>query len=72
MFIPAFCSSGTNPSAVCLNVISVPPSTAEDSLTAYVIRTRESLGWQLLAGVALLWACQRVFARLQANFAQEL
>jgi ABC-2 type transport system permease protein len=31
-----------------------------------------TLGWQLLAGVALLWACQRVFARLQANFAQEL
>jgi ABC-2 type transport system permease protein len=31
-----------------------------------------TLGWQLLIGIALLWACQRVFARLQANFAQEL
>lgn len=31
-----------------------------------------TLGWTLLVGVILLWVCQRVFARLQSNFAQEL
>jgi ABC-2 type transport system permease protein len=31
-----------------------------------------NLGWSLLVGVLLLWFCQRVFARLQSNFAQEL
>ena len=30
------------------------------------------LGVALAVGVLLLWLCQRVFARLQANFAQEL
>ncbi|WP_250442492.1 ABC transporter permease [Actinotalea sp. C106] len=32
----------------------------------------ERLGVALLVGILLLWLCQRVFARLQANFAQEL
>jgi ABC-2 type transport system permease protein len=31
-----------------------------------------TLGWTLLVGVVLLWVCQRIFARLQSNFAQEL
>ena len=30
------------------------------------------LGIALLVGVVVLWICQRVFSRLQANFAQEL
>ena len=30
------------------------------------------MGIAILVGIALLWLCQRVFARLQANFAQEL
>jgi ABC-2 type transport system permease protein len=30
------------------------------------------LGLALLVGLVLLWLCQRTFARLQANFAQEL
>jgi len=30
------------------------------------------LGIALAVGVVLLWLCQRIFARLQANFAQEL
>lgn len=30
------------------------------------------MGIAILVGVVLLWLCQRVFARLQANFAQEL
>lgn len=30
------------------------------------------MGVAILIGVVLLWICQRVFARLQANFAQEL
>jgi ABC-2 type transport system permease protein len=30
------------------------------------------LGVALLVSVALLWAAQRVFARLEGNFAQEL
>jgi ABC-2 type transport system permease protein len=30
------------------------------------------LGIALLIGIVVLWVCQRVFARLQANFAQEL
>jgi ABC-2 type transport system permease protein len=30
------------------------------------------MGIAVLVGVVLLWLCQRVFARLQANFAQEL
>ena len=30
------------------------------------------LGIMLVIGLVLLWLCQRVFARLQANFAQEL
>ena len=32
----------------------------------------ERLGIALVIGVVLLWVCQRIFARLQANFAQEL
>lgn len=32
----------------------------------------ERLGIALAVGVVLLWLCQRVFARLQSNFAQEL
>lgn len=32
----------------------------------------ERLGIALLVGLVLLWLCQRVFARLQSNFAQEL
>jgi len=32
----------------------------------------ERLGIALVVGVLLLWVCQRTFARLQANFAQEL
>ena len=32
----------------------------------------ERLGVALLVGLVLLWVCQRVFARLQSNFAQEL
>jgi ABC-type polysaccharide/polyol phosphate export permease len=31
-----------------------------------------TLGWEILVGLGLLWACQRVFAKLQSNFAQEL
>ncbi len=31
-----------------------------------------TLGWMILAGLVLLWLCQRVFARLQSSFAQEL
>ncbi|SDD81716.1 ABC-2 type transport system permease protein [Sanguibacter gelidistatuariae] len=30
------------------------------------------MGIAILIGIVLLWLCQRVFARLQANFAQEL
>jgi len=30
------------------------------------------MGIAILVGIVLLWLCQRVFARLQANFAQEL
>ena len=30
------------------------------------------MGIALVVGIVLLWLCQRVFARLQANFAQEL
>lgn len=32
----------------------------------------ERLGIALAVGLVLLWVCQRVFARLQSNFAQEL
>jgi ABC-2 type transport system permease protein len=32
----------------------------------------ERLGIALALGLLLLWICQRTFARLQANFAQEL
>lgn len=32
----------------------------------------ERLGLALAVGLVLLWICQRVFARLQSNFAQEL
>lgn len=32
----------------------------------------ERLGVALAVGLVLVWVCQRVFARLQANFAQEL
>lgn len=32
----------------------------------------ERLGLALAVGLVLLWVCQRVFARLQSNFAQEL
>ncbi len=31
-----------------------------------------TLGWEIVVGLGLLWVCQRVFARLQSNFAQEL
>ena len=31
-----------------------------------------TLGWMIVVGIALLWVFQRVFARLQSNFAQEL
>ncbi len=38
--------------------------------------TIQNLGWHMAAciagGLVLLWVCQRVFARLEANFAQEL
>lgn len=30
------------------------------------------MGIAILVGIVLLWLCQRIFARLQANFAQEL
>jgi ABC-2 type transport system permease protein len=32
----------------------------------------ERMGIAIVVGIVLLWLCQRVFARLQANFAQEL
>lgn len=32
----------------------------------------ERMGIAIVVGIVLLWFCQRVFARLQANFAQEL
>jgi len=32
----------------------------------------QRLGVTLAVSILLLWLCQRVFARLQANFAQEL
>jgi ABC-2 type transport system permease protein len=32
----------------------------------------EHLTVALLVSIVLLWVCQRVFARLQSNFAQEL
>jgi len=40
--------------------------------TLYPDRLGLRLGVVLAIGVVLLWLCQRVFARLQANFAQEL
>ena len=32
----------------------------------------ERLGICLVVGLVLLWLCQRIFARMQATFAQEL
>jgi ABC-2 type transport system permease protein len=43
-----------------------------DTQPFHVNRLGTRLGIALAIGVALLWVCQRTFARLQANFAQEL
>ena len=45
---------------------------AGDSQPFQVTALGERLGIALVVGVLLLWVCQRTFARLQANFAQEL
>ena len=45
---------------------------AGDSQPFEVTALGERLGIALVIGVIALWLCQRTFARLQANFAQEL
>jgi ABC-2 type transport system permease protein len=45
---------------------------AGDSQPFEVTALGERLGIALVIGVVALWLCQRTFARLQANFAQEL
>ena len=45
---------------------------AGDSQPIQVTWLGERLGLALAVGVVLLWVCHRTFARLQANFAQEL
>ena len=45
---------------------------AGDSQPFQVTALGERLGIALAVGVLVLWLCQRTFARLQANFAQEL
>jgi ABC-2 type transport system permease protein len=45
---------------------------AGDGQPSQVTGLGERLSIALVVGVLLLWVCQRTFARLQANFAQEL
>jgi ABC-2 type transport system permease protein len=39
---------------------------------AYPADMRVRMGLAILVGIVLLWVFQRIFARLQGNFAQEL